>query len=238
MNRTLLLASALLALGTGGPAAALPLISEVLYDAAGSDDGAVFVELYGAAGSSLDGYVLEGVNGADGSVTGSLALSGSFPGDGIFVVADAASGGGSGVADADLLLDFDFQNGPDSIVLRDAVGAVVDAVGYGSFAAGDVFAGEGSPAPDPPAGSSIARVFADQDSDDNAVDFQALDTPTPGEAPVSTVPEPAPGLLLATGLAVFGGCGARLGGKPRGGPEVPAPRRATAPRPPPLPGRR
>ena len=63
-------------------------ISEVLYDATGSDNGKVFVELWGAAGTSLDGYKLEGVNGGDGAVGPTLTLSGVIPGDGFFVVGD------------------------------------------------------------------------------------------------------------------------------------------------------
>ena len=43
------------------PALALPLISELFYDAVGSDNGQSFVELYGAPGASLEGLVLEGV---------------------------------------------------------------------------------------------------------------------------------------------------------------------------------
>ena len=97
------------------------------------------------------------------------------------------------------LANFDFQNGPDSIVLR-FEGAVVDAVGYGAFAAEEVFAGEGRPAADAPAGSSLARRFADLDTDDNAVDFAVQPVPTPGSGPLS-VPEPASALLLAMGLA-------------------------------------
>ena len=191
----------LAALLSGGAAQALPVLSEVLYDAVGADDGALFVELYGEPGTSLDGYVIEGVNGADGGVTHTLALSGTIPADGILVIADQASGGGTLVAGADLLLNFDFQNGPDSVVLRDALGTVIDALGYGVFEAGAVFAGEGSPAPDPAAGSSLAREFADIDTDDNAADFAALEAPTPGTAPLSNVPEPAGALLLASGLA-------------------------------------
>jgi hypothetical protein len=91
-------------------------------------------------------------------------------------------------------------------VLRDALG-VLDAVGYGVFAVGEIFAGEGSPAPDAPADSSLARLFANLDSDDNLVDFAvatptpfAVATPTPGSAPLSGVPEPSTALLLASGL--------------------------------------
>ena len=190
-------------------AAALPLLSEVFYDAAGSDDGLSFVEIFGAPGASLDGWVLEGVNGANGAVGPSLLLSGVVPVDGVFVVADSASGGGTSVTNADLVLNFDFQNGPDSVVLRDDGGLAIDAVGYGDFDPGEVFAGEGAPAPDAPADSSLARLFADVDTDDNAADWIVLGTPTPGLAPVSSVPEPGTAALLGTGLASLAVLGRR-----------------------------
>jgi hypothetical protein len=184
-------------LAAPGPARALPLISEVFYDAVGSDDGLGFVEIHGAPGESLDGLVLEGVNGADGAVGPSIALSGAIGPDGLFVVADATSSGTTSVPGADLLANFDFQNGPDSVVLRSA-GGVLDALGYGVFAPGEAFAGEGSPAPDAPAGSSLARRFANVDTGDNAVDFLVLAVPTPGSAPLQEVPEPALAALLGS----------------------------------------
>ncbi len=188
-------AALLLTLLGAAPAGALPLISEVYYDAVGVDDGQSFVELYGTAGSSLDGLVLEGVNGTGGAVTHTLVLTGNFGADGLFVVADRTSAGTTLVSDADLLLDFDFQNGPDAVVLRNA-GGVLDALGYGVFAPGDVNAGEGAPAIDPPAGQSVARQFANVDTDDNATDFVA-GAPTPG---LASVPEPGSAALLGLGL--------------------------------------
>ncbi len=200
--KSLRLSLALAGLLGASHAGALPLLSEVYYDAVGSDDGQSFVELYGAAGASLDGLVIEAINGSGGGVTHSLALSGQIPADGIFVVADELAGGGTGVADADLVLDFDFQNGPDSVVLRSAA-SVLDALGYGAFAAGDVFAGEGSPAVDPAAGLAVARLYADVDTNDNGRDFAAA-APTPGTAPRLGVPEPsAAALLLLWGLAAL-----------------------------------
>ena len=92
-------------------ARAVALISEVLYDGEGSDDGQVFVELYGAAGTLLDGIELEGVNGFNGAVGPTLTLVGVIPEDGVFVIADDAGDGTTRVENADLILDFDFQNG-------------------------------------------------------------------------------------------------------------------------------
>ena len=175
-------------------------LSEVCYDAVGADADLVFVELFGSPGLSLELYEIVGINGSNGAEGPVLALSGVVPGDGFFVVADGDAGI-SQVPDSDLVLSFDFQNGPDSIVLRGPGGAVLDAVGYGDFA-GAVFAGEGTPAPDPPAGQSLARLFADVDTDDNAADFIALEQPTPGSGPVS-VPEPTLALLILPCLAVL-----------------------------------
>ena len=190
------------------PGSGLPLLSEVFYDAVGSDDGLSFVEIYDAPGTSLDGLFIEGVNGANGEITHALALAGVIPADGLFVVADALEGASTLVPGADLVLGFDFQNGPDSVVLR-SVDALLDAVGYGAFADGDVFAGEGSPAPDAPAGASLARRFANVDSGDNFADFIVLEAPTPGSAPLASVPEPASALLLGCGLAGLARAGRR-----------------------------
>jgi hypothetical protein len=208
------LLGAIAMLATATPAAsALPLISEVFYDAVGSDDGQTFVELYGTPGTSLEGLTIEVVNGSDGEVVTTLALAGTIPTDGLFVVADAFSDGTSAVGAADLLLNFDVQNGPDSVVLR-AGDTVLDALGFGDFA-GAIFAGEGTPAPDVPAGSSLARQFANVDTGDNAADFVELALPTPGTAPVSPVPEPSLAALSAAGLAGLGLAGRRQGARDR-----------------------
>ena len=197
-----ILAALALLLGLPSTAAALPLISEVFYDAVGTDAGQSFVEIYGTPGTDLTGFTVEGINGSNGSVTDSVALSGLIPADGIFVLADDQGDGTTLVENADLIGQFDFQNGPDSIVLMLGESAV-DAVGYGVFDVGEVFAGEGAPAEDPPAGWSLARAFANVDTDDNAVDFVALETPTPGSAAFA-VPEPSAGPLLAGGLLLLG----------------------------------
>jgi len=192
---SLLLAGVLPAAAAG----ALPLLSEVVYDAPGSDDGSVFVEIQGAPGSSVDGLVLEGRNGSGGSVTVRVALRGYIDASGLFVVADGDVSGTTQVAKADQIADFDLQNGPDSLVLLSG-GQVLDALGYGRFASGDVFAGEGHPAPDVAPGQSLARRLADVDTDDNAADWIVLSSPTPGAAPFSV---PEPGSLGLLGVAAW-----------------------------------
>lgn len=190
-----------------GAARALPVLSEFYYDAVGSDDGESFVEIYGSPGTSLEGFALDGINGSNGVVGPTIVLTGAIGASGLYVVADRRTDGTSSVAGADLLANFDFQNGPDSVVLRNGA-SVVDALGYGVFGAGEINAGEGAPAAAVSPGSSLARRFANVDTNDNAADFVALATPTPGTAPVSVVPEPGTALLLGlglTGLAVVPG---------------------------------
>ena len=65
-----------------------------------------------------------------------------------------------------------YGNGPDSIQLR-AGTEIVDAIGYGEFEAGDIFAGEGDPAPypNPSLNRSLSRIPDGADTDANNEDF-------------------------------------------------------------------
>jgi hypothetical protein len=142
--------------------------------------------------------LLEGVNGSDGSVYRSVVLAGTIPADGIFVVGDDSGDGTSLVSEVDLIREVDFQNGPDSIVLRDG-DFILDALGYGDFSGG-VFAGEGAAAPDVLAGSSLARIGSVLDTHNNLDDFTVLDLPTPGSVPVGAVPLPPAVVLFLSGM--------------------------------------
>ena len=184
------------------PVQAQLLISEIYYDAAGPDAGLVFVELIGTPGTTLEGFSLLGINGTGGKVYLTVPLSGSIPSDQIFVIGDDDGSGNTWVPNADLIMDIDFQNGPDSIVLWDG-STTIDAVGYGNFSSA-VFAGEGLPAIDPPLGYSLARQFPYSDTNNNAVDFIQLETPTPGEMATMVVPLPGAFGLLVSGLLLGG----------------------------------
>ena len=204
LGRVSLASRTLLVFVLAQAAQSMPVLSEVYYDATGSDDGQVFVEIAGTPGASLGGLVLEGVNGSNGAIGPSIVLSGMIGEGGLFVVADRRSDGTSLVVGADFLANFDFQNGPDSVVLRNDTG-VLDAIGYGVFSPSEFFAGEGAPTPDVSPGSSLARRFANVDTGDNAADFLVLNSPTPGTAPFAIIPEPSSALLMALGLTGLAG---------------------------------
>lgn len=181
---------------------AAPLISEILYDAVGADNGYGFVELYGTPGGALSGLSLQGINGATGLAYVTLNLSGTFHANGAFVVADDSGDGTTKVPHADLILNFDLQNGPDSLLLKSGA-SILDAVGYGVFGAGTFFVGEGTPALATLPGQSLARHRADLDTDNNAADFSVQSVVTPGQ--VVTAPLPGTlGLLLAGTWVVIG----------------------------------
>lgn len=162
------------------------LISEILYDASGADAGKVFIELYGAPDTDLSGWSLQGINGGDGAIHKTVALTGVIPVDGVFVIAAPLAGSSTPIANADLIISVDFQNGPDSVQLFNG-GALIDAIAYGNFT-GQIIAGEGAAAPDLAAGNSLARANPLLDTNNNLVDFVGLSVPTPGSVPVSAVP--------------------------------------------------
>ncbi|MEN8152084.1 MAG: hypothetical protein ABFS86_19870 [Planctomycetota bacterium] len=187
-------AALLLLLSLVAPAAAGTItISEVLYDATGADDGKVFVEIWGKAGTDLSGIFLQGVNGADGKVTHSVDLKNkTIPTDGFFVVADCTSTGSCSVSSVDMTVsNFDLQNGPDSVRLWTSNG-VLDALAYGTPPSSGYFGGESKAAADVAAGSSLARTYANVDTDDNLADFKTLTTPTPGSGTLKVVAVPLP----------------------------------------------
>lgn len=148
-------------------------LNEILYDPAGPDGGAEYVELYcaGASPCPLEGLSLHFVNGSDPGRARELhrfGPSAPLPPGGFLVL------GGSLVAARDIELALGLQNGPDALQLHGPGGTIVDAVAWGEGAPG----GEGAPAPDP-SGQPIGRVPDGADSGDNAADFVVLPAPSP-----------------------------------------------------------
>ena len=148
------------------------IINEVLPDPEGTDSvDTEFVELAGPAGMDTFGLELVFINGADGSTYERTSIEGIFDENGLFVVGGAfpnAELGGT------------LQNGPDGVTLLDCNGDAVDALGYGDFSSLENSLGEGTSAPKPGSGESLARCPDGIDNDNNQADFSVA-TPSPGD---------------------------------------------------------
>ena len=153
-------------------------ISEVFYDATGDDTGFEFVELANPTGTPvpLAGARLEA---GDGAAPGRWTLR--WTGGATDTVRSHARFviGGARVSPApDALVTLELQNGPDAVRLVWPDG-VVEVVGYGALADSGYYCG--SPAPDVPSGSSLARIPDDADTGSDARDLRPA-SPTPGRA--------------------------------------------------------
>lgn len=170
------------------PRPASVIINEILYDIVGDDtNGDVFVELLGDTETDVSGYKLVFVNGDDGRIYDTIELpQNSLTGaDGIFLIADSKIGesGISSVAGADLIVNFDPQNGPDCVQLLNETGSLLDVLGYGTpisaAAENGLACFEGAPMARSSSGRSLSRMDG-MDTGDNSVDFSVMAAPTPG----------------------------------------------------------
>jgi len=186
------------------PANASPMVvfNEVVYDGPGSDADDVFTELFGNPHLSLDGWSITATNGSNGVVYRTIDLTQTvIPFDGVLVLA-TSSAAGAVLAARDFIANVDWQNGADSIQLLDHAGFVIDALQYGD--AGIYNRGEGTPALDVASGFSLSRDEFGTDTNNNALDFAGLATPTPGLGPTtSSVPEPTTFALIGLGMLGF-----------------------------------
>ena len=176
------------------------VINEVFYDALGDDlrnanmpneESPVFIELFGPPNLPIAGFEVDLVNGRNGMSYQRVALpaDATLSGDGyaLILMEQADFFLALSTANEYLILTKPsagsnqdaMQNGSDSVVLYDAGGTQVDAVGYGAFSGTDVFTGEGSAAEDVIGGRSLGRAPGALDTDDNSVDFRSY-YPTPG----------------------------------------------------------
>jgi hypothetical protein len=153
------------------PARADLVLNEVLYDPAGTDDGAEFVEIWNPddVPRALAGLTVEAGDGARPDAWATIfrgAPGDTVPPRSAFLVAGAALTG-------------ELQNGPDAArLLRD--GVVLDLLGWGELEAPALY--EGAPAPDVTSGHSLARRDDGRDTGSNAIDWAEEAAPTPGRA--------------------------------------------------------
>jgi len=153
------------------------VINEVYYDSPGTDAGC-FTELKGMTGMKLIGYSLVGINGANGLPYDTVTIpDATMSQDGYLVIAQDATVPNYDYIDAAV----NWQNGPDNVVLLNAMGFVLDAVGYGPTDTTTwSFYGEGLPAPDVSSGNSLSRIPDGVDTDNNQEDFSETSILTPG----------------------------------------------------------
>lgn len=143
-------------------------LNEILYDPAGEDAGAEFVELWND-GDLVETLLDVSVEAGDGSRAGSWSA--------LFVggAADSVPPRAPYLLPAARLTG-SIQNGPDAVRLTRR-GVVLDLVGWGDLTSAEFF--EGAPAADAASGQSLARRGDGVDSDQNGSDWQA-ERPTPG----------------------------------------------------------
>ena len=121
--------------GTGTTARLLPLFNEIQANGAGADTNE-FVELIAPAGTNLVGYSMRHYNGAanlDGVIWTYTFPSFVVPDDGIVNQAGNPLGlvvvaqSSNAVANADLILGYTLNNGPNALILYDPASNIVDA---------------------------------------------------------------------------------------------------------------
>jgi hypothetical protein len=154
------------------------VINEVLYDPDGRDTGREFVELYNNTSADVCLYYYE-VSTGNGAYAGRWksewqgARADTIRAGGFFVIGEDA------VHPApDFVTALDLQNGPDACKLISPQ-SDSDVVGWGALDFAEYY--EGTPAADSPSGSSLGREPDGHDTGDNAADFSAFSSPSPGD---------------------------------------------------------
>ncbi len=151
------------------------VINELQNDGPG---GAEFIELYnnGTCAVPLGGWKIAYASATGGSGVAPVTFA---SGDSIASKSFLLYGNASFTGTKQGNLVSGLGNNGGQLGLLDDKGAVVDAVGYKPGTSGKYT--EKSPAPDPGSGS-VGRKADGVDTDDNAADFKAFTTPTPGAA--------------------------------------------------------
>jgi len=149
------------------------VISEVLYDPAGTETGGEAVEIYNPTGQQVDisGYLLKTESSAaDATIpAGTILKANSF-----YLIADA---GWSTLKDntswpnADHEEAITMSNTDSGVAITYPNGTIIDAVGWGSAAGIGAGLYEGNPAAQVVAGKSLMRTDLNSDTDDNSANL-------------------------------------------------------------------
>ncbi len=189
-------------------------ISEVFFDAVGSDDGLEWVELHNAGDTTIDlQYFSLGSGGSD-LATSTAQLTGLVPPGGCFVVGGPTPTAGNGNPTFDQAIDFnpDLQNGPDDGIAlffapdTDIDASVVpeDSVIWGgtnvSGFLGETGVADTEIAPDPANGNSLERTSISDV-------FRVQSTPTPNNCQHLTTITPSRTTNQSTGTIEIRGWG-------------------------------
>ena len=164
------------------------LINEVLYNPVEDDKYNEWIELYNPTNNSIDvnNWTIEDNNSQDTIEGDNINGNGStiIPPNGYAILADKGTKvyeNFSIPADVVKLCVDDYSignslgNTEDKLILKNATGAIVDAIEWGS----DYSDVPGSPIPNVNQGHSIAR-YTNIDTDNTLADFYDEDNPTPG----------------------------------------------------------
>lgn len=165
---------------TAAPPGDCKVVINELQTGDGTGATAEFVEVYNACATtaSLDGFklVYRSASGTTDSTLFTFASGATIGARGYLVFGGASF---SGAVDGALVSGL--AAGGASLALKDASGAVVDSVAYGS-GTGEYVEGAAAPAPtDKTPAQSLARVPNGADTADNSADFK-VGAPTPGAA--------------------------------------------------------
>ncbi len=169
------------------------VLSEVMTGGASASDEFVEIANAGAAVADLAGFEIVYVTASGSTVSRKATWAEPRPLDpGQRLLLANASGSFAGLADVAYSGGFAATGG--ALVLRPVGGAPADAVGWGD--ASNAFV-EGSPAPAPPAGSTIERrpggaAGNGTDTNDNATDWFVQSAPSPQNLASPPVPAPVP----------------------------------------------
>ncbi|MBW2997524.1 lamin tail domain-containing protein, partial [Candidatus Woesearchaeota archaeon] len=149
------------------------LISEVLYDPAGTETGGEAVEIYNPTDSPIDisDYAIKTESSATDAVipTGTVLGAHTF-----YLVADAgwsAARDNASWAEADHEEAITMSNSDAGVAIVHPNGTIIDAVGWGDPAGIGAGLFEGTPAAGVAAGNSLKRADIENNGDDNSVDF-------------------------------------------------------------------